>query len=63
MRGHLRLQGDGTIWQAVWDEHDASGKRKRVWRSTHTTSRREAEELLARYLAERGTGVLRPTGK
>lgn len=63
MRGHLRTQRGGKIWQAVWDERDADGKRKRVWRSTHTTSKREAQLVLAKILAERANGALPPTGK
>jgi integrase len=59
----LATQHGGTNWYAVIDERDADGKRKRRWLSLHTTSKRKAEQELAKILAQQAQGALPPAGK
>lgn len=58
MRGHLATQHGGTNWYAVIDERDADGKRKRRWINHRTTSKRAAEQALAKILTQQTEGTL-----
>ena len=62
MKGHLTQRGKSKTWYAVWDDY-RGGKRQRRWTNLHTTSKREANERLAKLIASWSDGNVPPTGR